>query len=139
MGEATPAKDVQPLAQGELTAGAAPAEAEQTPSPETARAIAEAVGRVGIHASALQIQEALAGQGVNVDLPQIVNVRNRMNQRSQTPTAPAGGESPPAARGLAEAGGPEMAELLKVKGWAQEVGGVQRLKELCDLLIRLQG
>jgi hypothetical protein len=124
-----PAKpqDVQPLATGEFKEGAAP------PGAEVARAIADAVGRVGIHASGPQIQEALAGQGVNVDLPQILAVRNRMQQRSQTPAAPPGDPTPPEARG------PDPQELLKVKGWAQEVGGVQRLKELCDLLLRLQG
>ncbi len=112
------------------------APAEQVPASQKCQAIRELFTLQGIHASGSEIRAALGRQGIAVSLPEIYAVRNSLqHQGSATPKELRDPHSMAPEPDLTA----ESSELLRVREWAYEVGGPERLKELCDRVLGQRG
>jgi hypothetical protein len=97
-----------------------------------AQAIVEKLNEMGIHASGPEVRDALARQGVDVGLPDVAAVRNRLQQRGDVAVIRASEALTGEHRDRPEA---SAEELAKVQEWARQVGGVERLRALCDVIL----
>ena len=99
--------------------------ARSTETLNKAQLIRDALKKLGIDAPAKEVQEYAEAQGATVAPAQISNLRTKLK----------GGK--PAGRGkkVAVAAGSVTAnELVQARNMAEKVGGVERAKELLDIL-----
>lgn len=94
-----------------------------------AQLIRDALQKLGIDAPAKDVQTFTESHGASVAPAQISNIRTKLKERS-------------AGKGRKKSGGAGGAvtadELVQVRVMAAKVGGVERAKELLDILNRLR-
>jgi hypothetical protein len=127
------AADVQPIGPGEFQASppsdAAPPELPTEISSSTFQAVADKLYQMGLETPAPQVKQALAQQGMEIDLTAINQVREQLWRKAGLSAAAPAEKASPRAE-------PEARDLVKVRAWAAEVGGLERLRALCDALLR---
>ncbi len=93
-----------------------------------AQLVREAFEKLGIDASAKDVQAACDAHGVKIAPAQISNIRTKLKVGHSGRKA-----------GKVNVGGAVTAqELIQVRIMADKVGGVVRAKELLDILVRLR-
>jgi hypothetical protein len=102
------------------------AKKKQSTGPNKAQIVRDAFKKLGIDASAKDVQEYAETNGVSVAAAQISNLRTKLK----------GGSSP--SKGAKAKNGVITAdELVSVRQMAEKLGGVVRAKELLDILAKL--
>lgn len=94
-----------------------------------AQLVRDAFAKLGIDASAKEVQAECDAHGVTIAPAQISNIRTKLKERK------AGRK---AAKSQAGNGGVTAQELIQARVMADKVGGVERAKELLDLLNKLR-
>ena len=93
-----------------------------------AQLVREAFEKLGIDASAKDVQAACDAHGVKIAPAQISNIRTKLKVGAQGRKASKAGVG----------GAVTAQELIQVRVLADKVGGVVRAKELLDILVRLR-
>jgi hypothetical protein len=93
-----------------------------------AQLIRDALKKLGIDAPAKDVQAYAQAQGVTVAPAQVSNIRTKIKERS----------SGKGKKKAATGGGVTANELVQARNMAEKVGGVERAKELLDILNRLR-
>lgn len=109
-------------------AGTAVKRARSKAGVNKAQLVREAFEKLGIDASAKDVQAACDAHGVKIAPAQISNIRTKMKV----------GSSGRKAGKTTVGGGVTAQELIQVRIMADKVGGVARAKELLDILYRLR-
>ncbi|MBA4016557.1 MAG: hypothetical protein C0483_05160 [Pirellula sp.] len=93
-----------------------------------AQLVREAFEKLGIDASAKDVQAACDAHGVKIAPAQISNIRTKLKE----------GRSGRKVVKTTVVGGVTAKELIQVRIMAEKVGGIARAKELLDILHRLR-
>lgn len=103
--------------------------ASDTASDNKSEAIRQVLQEHGLDTTPAKVREILAAKGIEVSPSNVYQTKARMG----------GGGGVRKKRG-GNGGGDDndYEELLTVKEFAKDVGGLDRLKRLCDVLLRLQ-
>jgi len=94
--------------------------------------VREAFKKLGLDAAAKEVQEFAEAQGATVAPAQISNIRTKLKGKAAGKARKSSGEK-------GGNGGMVTAnELVQARNMAEKVGGVERAKELLDILNRLR-
>jgi hypothetical protein len=101
--------------------------ASDTASDNKSEAVRQVLQEHGLDTPPAKVREILAAKGIEVSPSNVYQTKARM--------VGGGGKKK---RGDGGSDDHNYEELLTVKEFAKEVGGLERLKRLCDVLLRLQ-
>jgi len=97
--------------------------------------VREAFKKLGLDATAKEVQDFAEAQGATIAPAQISNIRTKLKGKAAGKARKSGGEK----SGSGGNGGMVTAnELVQARNMAEKVGGVERAKELLDILNRLR-
>ena len=99
--------------------------------PNKAQLIRDALKKLGIDAPAKDVQAYTESHGATVAPAQVSNIRTKLKERSAGKGKKRNGGDVPSGAVTAD-------ELVQARNMAEKVGGVERAKELLDILNRLR-